>query len=46
MRERLPEAELVPLDSYRPVLREADTDFDGLLYTAEAGSAYPSCAVS
>jgi Na+/H+-dicarboxylate symporter len=40
VRERLPEAELVPLDSYRPVLREADADFDGLLYSAEAGSAW------
>jgi hypothetical protein len=49
VRERLPEAELVVVDSYRPLLREKDPDFDALLYSAEAGSAwtlvYPAYAV-
>jgi Na+/H+-dicarboxylate symporter len=49
VRERLPDAELVMVDSYRPLLREKDPDFDGLLYSAEAGSAwtlvYPAYAV-
>jgi hypothetical protein len=49
VRERLPEAEVVVVDSYRPLLQEGDPDFDGLLHSAEAGSAwtlvYPAYAV-
>lgn len=49
MRERLPEAEVVVVDSLRRLLREGDPEFDGLLYSAESGSAwtliYPSYSV-
>jgi len=49
VRERLPEAEVVPVDSFRRLLREGDPGFDGLLFSAEAGSAwtlvYPSYSV-
>jgi ABC-type amino acid transport substrate-binding protein len=49
VRERLPEAEVVTVDSYRPLLREEAPDFDALLHSAEAGSAwtlvYPAYSV-
>jgi ABC-type amino acid transport substrate-binding protein len=39
LRERLPKAEIVEVDSVRSFLREP-SDFDALMYSAEAGSAW------
>ncbi len=50
VKQRLPEAELVPFSTVRPFFRrDDDVEYDALLYTAEAGSAwtliYPSFTV-